>query len=353
MKRSVDPMRRSLPYDEWPEIDRRAWNEAVAEGDLLDGRGPVAHWAKRTKETNIQHYGRWLGYLLWNDQLTSGERPPDLVRPETVQAYIAHLRAIVAPRTVLSMLVGLKEVIRAMAPEENWRWLQDACNRIQVTAKPRTDKRSKIRPTPEIFAVATAELEALPMGSLSMAEALLYRDALMLALLAARPLRVRNIASLELDRHLVKTDEAWLITIPAEETKTKQPLTFFVPDLLQPWLERYLEEVRPLFPNPDASTLLWLGKDGPPTNQRFVYQRITKLTERFFGTAINPHLLRDCAASSLASVSPDMARAAAPLLGHRHFSTTERYYIQANHLEASRKVNAILDQLKASLENIK
>jgi integrase len=80
-----------------------------------------------------------------------------------------------------------------------------------------------------------------------------------------------------------------------------------------------------------------------------VHSRITKLTKRLFGTSINPHLLRDCAASSLAAVSTDVARAAAPLLGHRHFSTTERHYIRADNLAASRRLNTILDRLKKDI----
>jgi site-specific recombinase XerD len=111
------------------------------------------------------------------------------------------------------------------------------------------------------------------------------------------------------------------------------------------WLERYLAEVRPLFPGAALTRRLWLNQDGPVTSPRFVYQRMTRLTRRLFGKPINPHLLRDCAASSLAMVSADVARTAAALLGHRHFSTTERYYIQANELEASRKLNAILESI--------
>ncbi len=47
-----------------------------------------------------------------------------------------------------------------------------------------------------------------------------------------------------------------------------------------------------------------------------------------------------------------MARAAAALLGHRHFSTTERFYIQANNLAASRRHGDTLDQIKAALEDL-
>lgn len=183
-------------------------------------------------------------------------------------------------------------------------------------------------------------------------EALAYRDALMLALLATRPLRVKNFATLELGRHLVDLEDSWLITIPAAETKTRQPVSFELPEPLLPWFDRYLAAVRRPFPQAAESSRRWLGREGVMRDSHAIYHRITKLTQRLFGSPINPHLLRDCAASSLAAVSSDMARAAAPLLGHRHFSTTERYYIQADNLAASRRLGAILDQLKAAAENL-
>ena len=352
MARAVDPMRRALPLAEWPGQDKRAWLDAVAEGDILDGRGPAAHWATATKRTNIQHYGRWLGYLRWRGILDGEQAPANRVTPEVMRAYNQHLKDIVAPRTRLSMLVGLKVMMQAMAPEQSWRWLQDVCNRVQRTAEPRTDKRARMRPSNEIYSAAMQELQALPSGPLRLQEAISFRDAFMLALLAARPVRVRNLTSITLGRHLTMIGDRWLLTFPAEETKTHQPIEFFLPDTLMPWLDRYLSEVRQVFSGSATSRALWLTKDGPVRDPHFAYHRIVKLTRRLLGTPINPHLLRDCAASSLAMESADMARAAAPLLGHRHFSTTERYYIQANNLEASRRINDILANLKASLEGV-
>jgi len=170
----------------------------------------------------------------------------------------------------------------------------------------------------------------------------------MLALMAARPLRLKNFAGLELGRHFTPTQNNWLIAIPAEEIKTKQPIAFYVPEMLLPWLERYLSEVRVLFPGAAESTRVWMGKDGVLTDQRSLGDRITKLTRRLFGTSINPHLLRDCAASSLANDSVEMAQAAPALLGHRHRSTTEKYYIQADNLAASRALGALLENINRS-----
>ena len=57
----VDPIRRALPLDEWPPADQALWRAALTAGDLFDQGGGAAHWATRTQQTNIKHYGRWLG----------------------------------------------------------------------------------------------------------------------------------------------------------------------------------------------------------------------------------------------------------------------------------------------------
>ena len=45
-----------------------------------------------------------------------------------------------------------------------------------------------------------------------------FRDGLMLALLAARPLRLKNFTALRLGVHLRSTSDGYLIDIPGNET---------------------------------------------------------------------------------------------------------------------------------------
>lgn len=354
MPMTNDPARRSMPYDKWPEQDKRAWQAMVAMGDVFEERGRGARWAAATKAINIRHYGRWLGYLAYIGEIAEGGFPADRVTRDAVSRYNEHLIGLgtVAPRTRLSMLVGLKEVIRAMAPDRDWRWLQDACNRVQRNARPSRDKRRRVRSSGEIYGAALRGLAALPQDLERLRHLVDYRDHLMLALLAARPLRRKNFTWLELDRHVVRIEDRWLIAVPGKETKTGQPVEFWMPDALVPWFERYLTEVRPRFPGSDATALLWLSKDGPDLGNQFLYWRITKLTKRLFGTPLNPHLLRDCAATTLALESADLAQTAPALLGHRHATTTARYYVQAQNLEASRRMNALLSEIKAELETV-
>jgi integrase len=77
-----------------------------------------------------------------------------------------------------------------------------------------------------------------------------------------------------------------------------------------------------------------------------IYERITKLTLKNLGRSIHPHLFRDCAATSLAIEDPRHVRIAASLLGHRRFRTTERFYIQARNIEASRIMQNFLLSLR-------
>ena len=115
-------------------------------------------------------------------------------------------------------------------------------------------------------------------------------------------------------------------------------------------LAAYLDRVRPSFRPAAGETALWLGFEGGPLTPHSVYGRIVLVTTRLFGTPINPHLFRSCSATTLVEQAPEAARLAAPLLGHRYFQTTERYYVKAGQLVAGRQVSAALAAIAADLE---
>lgn len=342
---------RYLRYDAWPAADRRAWEAAIEAGDILDGQGPAAHWAAATRLTNCQHYSRWLGFLAHLDMLEVDIPPHDRVTKTVVRRYVDHLKSRVAPRTVVSALVGLKVMIKAMAPQLDWRWLADVCNALNRNAKPQKLKGPRMRPTGEIYAVAIAELNRLLSTPLTRRiERVAYRDTLMLAMLTARPIRLKNFSGLRIGKHLVLEGPTWLIVVPGEEVKNKQTLEYALPVTLHEYLREYLERIRPSFGPSATEQALWLTFEGTVLDDGSIHGRFVLVTKRLLGVAINPHLLRDCAATSLSTESPALARAAASILGHRSFATTERHYIRANQLEASRTMNTTLSAIKANLK---
>ncbi len=88
-----------LPYLDWPQRDRNAWLAAIQDGDILDGRGLAFHWAVATRTTNIQHYGRWLGFLTRQGLLDVKKAPASRVTQDTVRAYVSAMKTTIAPRT--------------------------------------------------------------------------------------------------------------------------------------------------------------------------------------------------------------------------------------------------------------
>jgi integrase/recombinase XerD len=170
--------------------------------------------------------------------------------------------------------------------------------------------------------------------------AVTYRDGLLIAFLALQPLRLRNVAGLELGHSLIKVGDSWLITIPATGTKTHAPIEVPWPDVLLDSLEHYLAEIRPVLarrrrrsPIP-AGSELWISAEGRPLSQKRLSAAIALRTKAALGIRLTPHRFRDAAATTLAIEDPLHVRAAAPLLGHASLSTTERYFQKATSLQA-------------------
>jgi integrase len=142
---------------------------------------------------------------------------------------------------------------------------------------------------------------------------------------------------------LRRTSDGCELVCEAHETKTHLPLRYLVAAELVPWLDFYLGHVRPGFRIEPGCQRLWPGSKGRPLAYDSLYARIMQTTKRLFGVAVTPHSFRSIAATALAEASSEDALFARPLLGHRLPETTERHYVKANQLEASRRVNAVLD----------
>ena len=178
--------------------------------------------------------------------------------------------------------------------------------------------------------------------------AITYRDGLIHAFLALIPLRRRNLADLVLALTLVREGLSWIVNFGEEDRKTYAAFEMGLPDVLRVPLETYLETHRPLLMarlgrwTRPAEGALWVSKDGSPMTQMALYDRIRARTKDHFGVAINPHAFRTAAATTLAIADPAHVRAAAPLLGHRTFATTERHYRQSRAVEAHRSYVDVL-----------
>lgn len=336
-----------LPLATWPATDRAAWEDLFREGDLLDGQGAALHWAEATRRTNRKHYARWLGWLAANDLLDLDITPWERMSPARVDAYARSLIDRLAPRTAASALIGLKCVVQRMQPNVDWRWFKDLTNRLDRWAKPSRANRGQALSAPGIFSRLLADLEQCARGPLAKRhDQLIYRDTLIVAILAACPIRLRNLAMMRFGDHLYQIGAEWRLRFDDGETKTGQPINLVIPIELAPFVAIFLEKVWPGFPRVANDNHVWPACKGKPMAEETIYMRVIKRTRELFGVAINPHAFRTIAATFLAESSPEDALYARPLLGHRQQQTTERYYIRASQIKAARTVSTALCDIR-------
>ena len=341
-----------LAIDHWPAADRSMWNEIVASGDILDHAGPGARWRSATRLIISRDYGYWLSFLQ-SEKVDFALAPPlDRITPERVRKYVVSIGGLAAS-TCAGRLRAVAIVATCAGGASDWTWLVRMRRSLDAKARRHRGQRKQHR--------IVASHKLVDAGIRQMRDALLsdcmsfrvraiaFRDGLMIALLASRPLRRGNFASLRLGYHLHTTPTGYRIEIPNEESKTGQIIETAIPDELVPWLDQYLDVFRPRLLDGAASEHLWISKDGRPYSPKHLGDRITKITRRLVGVAVNPHLFRDCAATTIATVDPEHVRMVTPLLGHRTPVTAERYYNQAGSMEAGRAHQKNIRQLRKKL----
>ena len=270
--------RLSLPFADWPPADQALWRAAVADGDILDGAGPCADWAPTTRNNARKAYGYWLRWLDENGGIDADVAPVDRLTPKRIAAYISSLEARVAASTVFAYILDLLRYVKRVAPDRDWAWLIAIKNRLWARASPAKDKTLRIRPAADLFALGI-ELMRTAAGITNrynrLAAEIQFRDGLVIALLAARPIRLKTLTALEIGRHLVRIDGVYWLRLESHEVKNAMHI------------------------------------------------------EAAFSVAISPHLFRDCAATSVAIEDPEHVRIAAAILGHHSLATTQRYYDQS------------------------
>jgi len=349
---------RCLPVAAWPEQDRLAWEAGTRRADLFEQKGAGTEWSSSSKKKTASGYGFWLCWLGQKGLLDRKLAPGSRVTKPLVADYVQILSASCAPYTVVCRLQELYDALRVLAPEMDWRWLAELWMRLGRRAEPAVNKRARLRPTHDLLDLGRRMMilaEQVKNWS-ARRRAVQHRDGLMIALMASRPLRLKNFASIVLGVHLVQQRGGWWLQFSASEMKAKRPYEVAFPRALIPELEHYLAVHRPvllagesgqLSPGTDA---LWVSEVGTMLESGALATRIRKHTGKAFGASLPPHWFRDAAATTIAIGDPRHVCDAHHILGNT-LATTQKYYNQARSLEASRRHQAMLAALRSSLKN--
>ena len=148
----------------------------------------------------------------------------------------------------------------------------------------------------------------------------------MIALLALRPLRIRNFANLRLQHDIILSGDVAWIHLSQTQTKTGHVMQIPFPMELLPQLHQYITKIRRRFLREGSLSQLWLSRRGLPMGEAGARRIIKNRTAEVLGYPVSPHRFRHAAVTYLATMYPASINLASYLLGHSRPTITEAYY---------------------------
>jgi site-specific recombinase XerC len=332
--------KKHLHFDAWPDEDRALCVAAFQDGDPFDEECRAAHMSAATRIGLRTAHARFLGFLASEDPERLRLSLEARVDRDSIRAFVEHLRQSCRDTSVASTLHKLRLFLGLIRPERDWSWLKIIARRIDAQATPRRDRSQGVT-SAVLFALgvqlmAEAENSARVAGRITKEDALTYRDGLIIALLAAVPLRKRTFAALTINQHLVKIGDCWMLDIPGADTKTRRRLEFPVPHALTDYVNLYLADFRGAITGANKHQGFWPSAKGQPMSGGAIYDAVRRRTMDRLGLPVSLHRFR-AAAGNLWSISdPKNVRGVRDLLGHANFATTDKHYITAQSRLAGR-----------------
>ena len=289
---------RGLKPHDWPLADQRAWAEACRPGGRLTRGGRASHLKPVTRLDLVRRYGLFLEYVERTGRMMPEASASQLVTPENVAPYAADLKARVSSVSVHGYIAKLRRMAELLDPGFDSAWLREIEQELSWDMRPapkfhRIVDSDRITEAGQRLMQMAVDSPHLPPCR----RAKLFRDGLMLALLAVCPIRLKNFAALRIGTTFRKIEDCWFITLAAIETKAGRADERKIPEYLTPAIERYLSVYRK--PAHSNETALWIGHTGHSLGYSGVERSITEAASSELGVALSPHLFRDSAASTL------------------------------------------------------
>jgi integrase len=273
--------------------------------------------------------------------------PDERVDRRTVAGYVEWRRRFCGDAMIAVDLDRLRGALRLICPGVDWSWLLTLAKRIAASA-PRKPKKYNLVTSERLYALgiglmdrAGADGEAAQR--ISKAQAMQYRDGLVIALAALIPLRRRTLVALRVGKQLVKNGDLWELVIPAADTKTRRPLDYPVSKELCTRIDLYLSRFRCHIPCANTHTGLWASNKQRPMSAVAICAAVRRRTKKAFGFTVNLHRFRHAAATFWSIQDPENVIGVKDLLGHASFGMTERHYVMAQSRLAGRALARVVD----------
>ena len=328
---------RSLRVSEWPDADRRAWEEACRPGSRLKPGGAASHLAEVSRDDFARRYGAFLDFLQRTNRLEYHAGATTQVTLPNVESYIADLKVRVRSVTVYNCIYKLRRAAELLAPIADFSWLAEIEKDLALEMESRSKFDRLVLTGRLVEAGITLVVEAEGFARHDLARARGVRNGLMVALLALCPIRLKNFAALEIGQTFKDIHGKWWITLPGNMTKSGRPDERAVPAWLNRYIDVYLNQSRPVLlgSRPPTNTLWISSTTGRRMTTKNLGTLISKITLETIGVDVSPHLFRTAAASTAAMYGGNTPHLASALLNHTDPRVTEEHYNRASSVSAA------------------
>ena len=352
----------TIPLEQFPETlqsDVAAWCERLEMSDLFDEDAPV----RACRPLTIKHR-RFQIRMMASALVLSGievQSLSDLVVPDNFRQGVQFMLDRKEGK-VTEALFGLASGIKAIARhyvkvgEDELNQLRRICTRLNQTAdryrKKNMERLSQFDDPRNLMLLlmlpAHLEAKSQKPGPKPRSASLLMQTAIALEILLYCPMRIGNLARLDMERHLrwitEKRQPRLTINIPADEVKNNTPLRYELSGQSVALIREYLDRARPLLLGAPSSAV-FPRQDGRSRNPNDLSQQISRHSFDSSGLIINAHLFRSLASKIHNLVNAGDAATISHVLGDR-IGTVMKSYAQFEQKNA-------LDHYQASVNRVR
>ncbi len=327
---------RSLPVAEWPQADRRVWEDACRPALRLEPGGRASHFAEASLKDFAVRYGAYLGSLQRRGVLNLKAAAAAQVTRSNVKTYVAELKARVSSVTSWNCIYKLRCASQLLNTKIDFGWLIEVERELALVMAPRSKFDRLVLTNRLVEAGLTLIAEAEKSAKPKFVQAQGIRNGLMIVILGLTQLRLRNFVALEIGCTFKEVDGSWWVSVPGGSTKNKRWIEKRIPIAFNLAIELYLKEARPILMNSSRpNNSLWISSR---TGRRFTYKNlgtlISRITRQTLGIDVSPHLFRTAAASTAAVKLPEYPYLSSALLGHADPRIADEHYKRVTSLNA-------------------
>lgn len=204
--------------------------------------------------------------------------------------------------------------------------------------------REVIRLPQRLIAEAKSNLKKKPHRA-----AVTAQLAIAILILIRAPVRMQNLASIQIGLNLVKPggpETPYMLVFPDYDVKNGVPLEFAFDETTTAIIYEYIRQFRSqLMRGFNHDYVFAGGSQRGPKATKTLSEQISERLWKELGLEITPHQFRHAAAYIMLKADPGNYELVRRVLGHRNIATTQNFYIGLETLEATRLFSEMLSDM--------